>query len=179
MKKHILMAVVLGVMGYAGAASAEDQASATFTWSGLVPAAPISNGFIIKDSAGNDIERGSLLFSVDDLGKGSLMSAQSLNFNVYEYDGTTVGPAATGYSYQLTSLMVTKDGLPQEQDSNGYYAIEADNVTLVKGAAATAKPQGGITYLTVVPSGVAGPSNQPNAGEAVDLQARIVISGAL
>lgn len=179
MKKHMLIAVVLGVMGYAGAASAADQASANFTWSGSVPAAPISNGFIIKDSAGNDIERGALLFSVDDTGKGALMSAENLDFNVYEYDGTTVGPAATSYSYQLTSLMVTKGGLPQEQDSSGYYAIEADGVQLVKGAVATAKPAGGVTNLTVAPSGAASPSNQPNAGDVVDVHARIVISGAL
>lgn len=179
MKKHMLMAVVLGVMGYAGAASAANDASATFTWSGSVPAAPISTGFIIKDSAGNDIERGALLFSVDDAGKGSLMSAENLNFNVYEYDGTTVGTAATTYSYQLTSLMATKDGLPQEQDANGYYAIEADGVKLVKEAVATAKPTGGVTTLTVVPSGIAAPSNQPNAGEVVDVHARIVISGAV
>lgn len=179
MKKHILMAVVLGVMGYAGAASAEDQASATFTWSGLVPAAPISNGFIIKDSAGNDIERGALLFSVDDAGKGSLMSSENLNFNVYAYDGSTVGTATNAYSYQLTSLMATKDGLPQEQDASGYYAIEADGVKLVKEAVPTAKLTGGITTLTVVPSGIVAPSNQPDAGESVDVHARIVISGAV
>lgn len=177
MKKSILMAVVLGAMGFAGAASAADQASATFTWSGTVPMAPISNGFIIKDSAGNDIERGALVFDVDAAGKGSLTSSSTLNFNVYAYDGTTVGEAATSYEYQLTSLQATKGGLPQEQDSNGYYEIVADGTPMVKNDSPT--PKSGVTNLTVAPSSVATPSNQPVAGESVDIQARIVISNAL
>lgn len=179
MKKTMLMAVVLGAMGFAGAASAADQASATFTWSGTVPMAPISNGFIIKDSVGNDIERGTLVFDVDAAGKGSLVSSSTLNFNVYAFDGTTVGAPATSYNYQLTSLQATKGGLPQEQDASGYYAIMADGAAMVINAAATPKAAGGVTNLTVVPSAVATPSNQPTSGEAVDVHARIVISGAV
>lgn len=179
MKKTMLMAVTLGAMGFVGAASAADQASATFTWSGTVPMAPISNGFIIKDSAGNDIERGTLVFDVNASGQGSLLSASTLNFNVYAFDGTTVGDPATSYDYQLTSLQATKGGLPQEQDAQGYYSIMADGAAMVVNATATTKAAGGVTNLTVAPSGVATPSNQPTAGEGVDVHARIVISGAI
>lgn len=178
MKKTMLMAVVLGAMGFAGAVSAADQASATFTWSGVVPMAPISNGFIIKDSIGNDIERGALVFDVDAAGKGILTSSSTLNFNVYtlETDGT-VGAAVGVYDYQLTSLQATKGGMPQEQDDNGYYSIMADGAEMVKGAAITGKS--GVTNLTVVPSSATTPSNQPSSGEAVDVHARIVISNAV
>jgi hypothetical protein len=180
MKKTMLMVAVLGAMGFAGAASAVDQASATFTWSGTVPMTPISNGFIIKDSSGNDINRGTLVFNVDDAGLGTLASSSTLDFNVYESpDGTTVGLPATSYDFQLTSLQATKGGLPQEQDASGYYAIMADGQVMVKGDVATPKASGGVTNLTVVPSAVATPSNQPSAGEAVDVHARIVISNAV
>lgn len=181
MKKSMLMAVVLGAMGFAGAASAADQASATFTWSGVVPMSSISNGFIIiKDSAGLDVERGSLVFGLKPSGAyGVLTSSSTLNFNVYtSADGTTVGAPAASYDYQLTSLQATKGGLPQEQDASGYYAIMADGAVMAKGTPVV-KAAGGVTNLTVVPSGVSGPSNQPAAGEAVDVHARIVISNAV
>ncbi|WP_157830596.1 hypothetical protein [Aeromonas sobria] len=174
----MLMAVVLGAMGFAGAASAADDASATFTWSGTVPAAPVSGGFIIKDSAGNDIQRGALVFNVDPSGDGVLASSSTLDFNVYVWDGTTVGAPATSYDYRLTSLQVTQGGLPQEQDAQGYYAIMADGVTMTKDAPVT-KLAGGATKLTVAPSGAATPSNQPTAGDAVDIHARIVISNGV
>lgn len=180
MKKTMLMAIVLGAMGFAGAASAADQASATFTWSGTVPMAPVSNGWVIKDSVGNDIERGALVFDVDSAGKGTLTSASTLNFNVYESaDGVGVGLPATSYDYQLTSLQATKGGLPQEQDSNGYYVIMADGVEMAVNAAPTQKATGGVTNLTVAPSASTTPSNQPSSGEAVDVHARIVISNAI
>lgn len=181
MKKTMMMAVVIGAMGVAGVASAveADQASATFTWSGTVPMAPTSNGFIIKDSVGNDIQRGSLVFAVDNTGKGTLTSASTLNFNVFDYTGNTVGNAVTSYSYQLTSVQATEGGLPQEQDAQGYYAIMSDGAKMVINAAPTVKDTGGVTNLTVVTSDVADPSNQPSAGEAVDVHARIVISGAV
>lgn len=179
MKKTIFAAVILGALGSAGAASAADQASATFTWSGVVPMSPISSGFIIKDSVGNDIQRGALIFSVDAAGKGSLTSASTLNFNVFDYTGDVVGDPVTSYSYQLTSLQATKGGMPQEQDANGYYSVMADGAVMVVNSAATAKAAGGVTNLTVAPSAVATPSNQPVAGEAVDVHARIVISNAV
>ena len=180
MKKTMLMVAVLGAMGFAGAASAADQASATFTWSGTVPMAPVSNGFIVKDSSGNDIGRGALVFSVDAAGLGTLTSSSTLDFNVYQSaDGTTVDAPATSYNYHLASLQATKGGLPQEQDANGYYSIMADGAVMVKGDAPVVKVSGGVTNLTVVPTAVATPSNQPTAGEAVDVHARIIISGAV
>ncbi|MBL0656190.1 hypothetical protein JD524_16400 [Aeromonas caviae] len=181
MKKTILMAVVIGAVGVAGAASAAEaeQASATFTWSGTVPMAPTSNGFIIKDSVGNDIQRGTLVFSVDNTGKGTLTSASTLNFNVFDYTNDIVGEPVTSYSYQLTSIQATEGGLPQEQGEQGYYAIMADGAKMEINALPTDKATGGVTNLTVIPSGALVPSNQPTAGEAVDVHARIVISGAV
>lgn len=178
MKKSMLMAVVLGAMGFAGAASAADQASATFTWSGVVPMSSVSNGFIIKDSVGNDIERGALVFDVDATGKGILTSSTTLNFNVYtSADGVAVGAPVNSYDFQLTSLQATKGGLPQEQDASGYYGVMADGAAMVKNTPITGKS--GVTNLTVVPTTVGTPSNQPVAGEAVDVHARIVISNAV
>lgn len=178
MKKTILMAVVLGAMGFAGAASAADQASATFSWSGTVPMAPVSNGFIIKDSVGNNIQRGTLVFDVDAAGKGTLTSSSTLDFNVYTWDGSAITGTATAYDYTLTSLQATTGGLPQEQDDNGYYSIMADGDPLVKNTPVPG--QSGVTNLTVVPAaGVTTPSNQPSSGEAIDVHARIVISNAM
>ena len=100
MKKTILMAIVMGAMGVAGTVSAAEQASATFTWAGTVPMGPTSNGFIIKDSVGNDIQRGSLVFSVDAAGKGALTSSSTLGFNVFDYTNEIVGAPASTSSYQ-------------------------------------------------------------------------------
>ncbi|MBL0656188.1 hypothetical protein JD524_16385 [Aeromonas caviae] len=177
MKKPILMAVIMSVASAASAAEGE-QASATFTWSGTVPMTPTSNGFIIKDSVGNDIQRGSLVFAVDAAGKGVLTSASTLNFNVFDYTNDTVGDPVTYYSYQLTSVQATEGGLPQEQDAEGYYAIMADGAKIQVNDLPTTKATGGVTNLTVVPSDTPDPSNQPTAGEAVDVHARIVISDA-
>lgn len=179
LKKTILMAIVMGTMGVTGTVSAAEQAAATFTWSGTVPMGPTSNGFIIKDSVGNDIQRGSLVFSVDAAGKGTLTSASTLSFNVFDYTNDIVGAPASAYSYQLTSVQATKGGLPQEQDAQGYYAIMADGAKVEVNGLPIDKAEGGVTNLTVVPSGVALPSNQPIAGEAVDVHARIVISNAV
>ncbi|MFM5881704.1 hypothetical protein ACET7V_20100 [Aeromonas sanarellii] len=182
MKKTILMAIVLGAVGVAGTVSAAEQASATFTWSGTVPMGPTSNGFIIKDSVGNDIQRGSLLFSVDAAGKGVLTGSSTLGFNVFDYTNEIVGAPVSSYSYQLTSLtsvQITKGGLQQEQDSQGYYAIMADGTKMEVNGLPTDKPEGGVTNLAVITSGVATPSNQPSAGDVVDVHARIVISNAV
>ena len=178
MKKHMLMAVVLGMAGYVGSASAAVDASATFTWSGLVPAVPVSSGWIIKDAAGNDIQSGILVFNLDSQGtKGELRSSSSIDFNVYKYASNVIGAKATSYKYELSSIKVTKGGLPHEQSANGYYAVTGDGVKMVKGATPTAKA-GGITTLAVTTSGVATPDNQPSPGESVDLHALIVVSDA-
>ncbi|MOA69802.1 hypothetical protein D3C78_1981940 [compost metagenome] len=55
----------------------------------------------------------------------------------------------------------------------------ADGAKVEVNGLPTDKAEGGVTNLTVVPSGVALPSNQPIAGEAVDVHARIVISNAV
>jgi len=180
MKKHMLMAVVLGMAGYVGSASAAVDASATFTWSGLVPAAPVSNGWIIKDAVGNNIQSGILVFNLDSQGtKGELRSSSSIDFNVYEYAGNVIGAEAASYEYELSSIKVTKGGLPQEQSANGYYAVTGDGVKMVKGATPTAKAAGGITTLAVTTSAVATPDNQPSPGEYVDFHALIVVSNAV
>lgn len=181
MKKLMMIAVVMGALGVSGIASAAgDTASATFTWSGAVPMSPSSDGWIIKDSVGNDIQRGALIYKLDEAGNGELTSSSTIDFNVFKStNGVDVGEPAAQYSYALTSLQATKGGLPQEQDGSGYYAVVADGLPMVKGAAPIAKATGGVTFLTVATSGVATPSNQPVAGEAVDVHARIVVSGAL
>lgn len=179
MKKTIVMAAILGAMGFAGAASAAGDASHVFTWSGTVPAIGTEDGFIIKSAAGTDIDNGLLLFVTDASGKGVLQSATSLDFNVFDYStAPTIGAPAKSYSYELTSLAATKGGLVQEQDSNGYYAINADGAVMVKGGAATPKATGGKTVLTVQPSAVATPSNQPAAGDDVAVHATIVVTNA-
>lgn len=181
MKKLMMIAVVMGAMGVSGIASAAgDTASATFTWSGAVPASPSSDGWIIKDSVGNDIQRGALIYKLGVDGKGELTSSSTIDFNVFKSaDGVEVGDPAAQYSFALTSLQSTKGGLPQEQDSSGYYAVVADGTPMVKGGTPIAKTTGGVTFLTVASSGVATPSNQPVAGEDVDVHARIVVTGAL
>ena len=55
----------------------------------------------------------------------------------------------------------------------------ADGAKMEVNGLPTDKAEGGVTNITVVPSGVDLPSNQPIAGEAVDVHARIVISNAV
>ncbi|TNI15016.1 hypothetical protein CF106_01390 [Aeromonas veronii] len=164
-------------MGFAGAASA-DNASHVFTWSGTVPAVSQQTDFIIKSDAGTDIENGTLLFLTDPTGKGVLHSASTVGFNVFDYTGDAVGEQASSYSYQLTHLAATKNGLVIEQGTDGYYAINADGTPMVKGNVID-KSSGGPTVLTVEPTNVANPTNQPNWGDDVAVHATIVITNAM
>ncbi|MFM5781525.1 hypothetical protein ACET8B_02070 [Aeromonas caviae] len=175
MKKTILMAAVLGALGFVGTASA-NVASHVFTWSGTVPASSSQNGFIIKASDTTDIKNGALVFSATADGKGVLQSSSSLDFNVFDYTGEVIGDAAASYDYQLTNLGATKGGLVQEQDANGYYKITADGLDLDKGNIIAAKQ--GQTVLTVAQSEAATPSNQPESGDDVAVHATIVVTAA-
>lgn len=178
MKNTVVMAAILGAVGFSCAASAANLASHVFTWSGTVPAASNQSNFIIKSDAGNDIENGTLLFLTDPTGKGVLHSASTVGFNVFDYTGEAVGEQASSYSYALTHLAATKNGLVIEQGTDGYYAINADGATMVKGDAIN-KPSGGPTVLTVEPTNVATPTNQPKAGDDVAVHATIVITNAV
>ncbi|WFO49859.1 hypothetical protein [Aeromonas veronii] len=178
MKKTVVMAAILGAMGFAGAASAENLASHVFTWSGSVPAISTQTDFIIRSDAGGDIENGTLLFLTDVGGNGMLHSASTVGFNVFDYTGNVVGEPARTYSYELTHLAATKNGLVTEQGADGYYAINADGTTMVKGNAID-KPSGGSTVLTVEPTNAPNPTNQPKAGDDVAVHATIVITNAM
>ncbi|MFM5401574.1 hypothetical protein [Aeromonas veronii] len=179
MKKTVVMAAILGGVGFSCAASADNLASHVFTWSGTVPAISTQSNFIIKSDAGTDIENGTLLFLTDPTGKGVLHSASTVGFNVFEFDAMNqvLGEEATSYSYELTHLAATKNGLVIEQGTDGYYAINADGTTMVKGTAIS-KSSGGSTVLSVEPTNVANPTNQPEAGDDVAVHATIVISDA-
>lgn len=178
MKKAVLMVMVMGALGFVGSASAASAASNVFTWSGSVPDSSSQNGFIIKDSNGADVKNGTLVFTTDMAGKGVLLSSSALDFNVFKYTGGVIGSEAASYSYQLSQLGATKAGLVQEQFGDGYYKVVADGVDMVKGAAAINKSSGGQTVLTIAPTSVASPNNQPNAGEDIAVQATIVITNA-
>lgn len=177
MKKTILIAAVLGAMGFAGVASAASVASNVFTWAGSVPASSSQNSFIIKAADTTDIQNGTLVFTADATGKGTLVSASTLDFNVFDYTGNVVGAPASTYSYQLTNVGATKGGLVQEQDASGYYKIIADSQDLTKGTVNN-KAAGGQTVLTVAPTTVATPSNQPSTGDDVVVQATILVTAA-
>ncbi|MGN5073618.1 hypothetical protein ACTG2C_01140 [Aeromonas veronii] len=178
MKNTVVMAAILGAAGFTGAASADNLASHVFTWSGTVPAISIQKDFIIKSDAGSDIKNGTLLFLTDPTGKGVLHSSSTVGFNVFDYRNSAVGQPAGSYSYQLTNLAATKNGLVIEQGTDGYYAINADGTTMVKGNTIP-KPSGGPTVLTVEPTNVANPTNQPNWGDDVAVHATIVITNAV
>ncbi|WP_421252671.1 hypothetical protein [Aeromonas sp. 600724] len=177
MKKTVVMAAILGAVGFTGAASADNLASHVFTWSGTVPAISTQSDFIIKSDAGSDIENGTLLFLTNPTGKGVLHSASAVGFNVFDYRGGAVGQPASTYSYQLTHLAATKNGLVIEQGADGYYAINADGTTMVKNNPIV-KLTGGPTLLTVEPTKVTNPTNQPEAGDDVAVHATIVITDA-
>jgi hypothetical protein len=182
MKKSLVGIALLGSFGLVGTASAVD-ASQTFTWTGTVPAAPTVSGWVIASPTGAEIGSGILSFTAGASGKGELKSSTELLFNVFKEStgaaGTpdTAAPAAT-YDYKLVSLAVNANSFANEQGDTGYFAIEAinngDTVTLVKNTAQTAAA--GETILRVVKG--AGVSNQPNAGDSVDIQASIVIENA-
>jgi hypothetical protein len=172
----IIAAAILGAMGFASSASAA-VASHVFSWTGSVPAASTQNGWIIKTPQKTDIGAGIMSFAVDASGKGVLNNSSDLAFNVFDYASGTPDAAATNYTYQLTSLAVNNNGLAQEQGANGYFEIKADGAALVKDAVMT-KATGGDTTLTVAPTAVATPSNQPAAGDDVNVQATIVVVSA-
>lgn len=184
MKKSLIGLALLGSMGLVGTASAVD-ASQTFTWTGSVPAAPTSNGWVVASPTGSEIGNGILTFVADKDGKGVLKSSSDLTFNVFAEEGENTGKPdlskpAKSYGYKMISLAVNNGGLAQEQNNEGYFAISAMNkgkeVKLVKHTAQAGAA--GDTILRVVTSGT-GQSNQPNAGDAVDVQAAIVIEGAV
>jgi hypothetical protein len=177
MKKNVLIAAaIFGALGFAGAASA-NVASHAFTWSGSVPAVSTQNGWVVKAPQGGDIASGILVFNADAAGKGVLTGSTDLMFNVFDYTGGNVGAAAASYEYQMTSLGVSNNGLVQEQGANGYFEVHADGSALTKGTSVS-KAAGGETTLMVAPSAVATPSNQPNAGDDVNVQAAIVVISA-
>lgn len=176
MKKVLIAAAVFGAMGFASSASAA-VASQVFSWSGSVPAAAAQTGWIIKTPQKGDIVPGILVFS-NAANKGVLTSSSDLAFNVFDYAAPpTVGAVASSYTYQLSSLAINSGGLSQEQGANGYFEIKADGASLVKGTDVI-KAAGGDTTLSVAPTAVATPSNQPVAGDDVDVQATIVITTA-
>ncbi|WP_429219258.1 hypothetical protein [Aeromonas veronii] len=176
MKKVFVAAAILGAMGFASSASAS-VASQSFSWAGSVPAASTNSTWIIKTPQGDDIPgAGSLTFTTVG-GKGELTGASDLQFKVFEYSGGKVGSTATSYTYQLTSLAVSNAGLAAEQGANGYFEVKANGAALVKGQDVTVS-NGDATSLIVAPTSVATPSNQPDAGDDVYVQASIVVSAA-
>lgn len=186
MKKAMIAVALVGSMGWIGAASAFD-ASQAFIWSGTVPPAPTTNGFVIAQPDGSAINNGVLVFHTNATNQGELSASTELRFNVFHEDGTTGQPdlkkVATNYEYKLTSLAINNSslGLASEQDeATGYFAIQASNngtaAKLSKNVAKTAVS--GETILSVIKSGVPTVTNQPNAGDSIDVQATIVIENA-
>lgn len=178
MKKLVLIVAILSSFGFAGVASA-NVASHVFSWSGTVPASSTQTGWIIKTPQKADITPGILVFNANAQGRGELIAASNLAFNVFDYAASpTVGAAASNYTYQLTSLAVNTNstGLAQEQGAGGYFDIKADGTPLVKGTDVV-KATGGDTTLTVAPNAT-GTANQPAAGEDVNVQATIVVTAA-
>lgn len=178
MKKTIIAAALLGTLGLVGMASAATSASQVFTWSGTVPAAPTSNGWVIAKPDGEAITNGALTFTTNAEGKGVLTGSQELRFNVFKVGDKT---PATNYDFTLTSLAVSSNGLVSEQTSDGYFAIQAlkssgESMTLAKNTAVSGVS--GETVLSVVRSDVEKPANQPNGGDGVVVQATIVVENA-
>lgn len=180
MKKSIIAAALLSSMALAGVASAATSASQVFSWAGGVPAAPTSNGWVIAKPDGTPITRGALNFNTTN-GKGVLVSSEEMRFNVFKVDDKT---PAKNYSIKLEYLGVASTstgGLVAEQPKDGYFAIKAlkstgDVITLAKNVAVDAMV--GETVLSVVPSDVEKPSNQPDAGDSVVVQATILVENA-
>lgn len=180
MKKSIIAAALLSSMALAGVASAATSASQVFTWAGSVPAASTSNGWVIAKPDGSAITKGALNFDTIN-GKGVLVTSEELRFNVFKADDKT---PAKNYSVKLQYLGVANSStgsIVKEQPKDGYFAIQAlkstgDVMTLAAGTAVDALT--GETVLSVVPSGVDKPSNQPEAGDAVIVHATILVENA-
>ncbi|MFM4875107.1 hypothetical protein ACEUDK_19415 [Aeromonas veronii] len=184
MKKTIIAVALLGSLGFVGAASAEISASQTFTWSGTVPAKPTSKGWVIAAPTGAPIGNGILTFTTDIESKGELTGSTALRFNVFkELTSGVANPdePAASYNYSLISLAVNSSGLAQEQDADGYYAIQSNNGGVVKPMVKNSSFDGaaGETILNVIKSSADTPSNQPMAGDSVEVQASIVVEGAV
>ncbi|WP_421262993.1 hypothetical protein [Aeromonas sp. 602200] len=176
MKKVFVAVAILGAMGFVSSASAA-VASHVFSWSGTVPAASTDSAWIIKTPQKDDIPAGILTFTTAG-DKGVLTGSTDLAFNVFDYaTPPTVGNAAASYTYQLSSLAINSAGLAAEQGADGYFEIQANGAALVKGQDVTVAT-GEATTLIVAPTAVATPSNQPDAGDDVNVQATIVVSAA-
>ncbi|HDO1324271.1 TPA: hypothetical protein P2R04_001218 [Aeromonas veronii] len=183
MKKAMIAVALLGTMGLVGTASAF-QASQVFPWSGTVPAMPTSETWVIAQPTGAPITNGILTFKTDAAGnKGVLTGSTELRFNVFKESTATpntpdIAQPAVSYGYKLVSLAVNTSGLAVEQAADSYFAIQGSNggvaAPLVKNALIPGVS--GETVLSVVKG--TGVSNQPNAGDSVDVQATIVVEGA-
>ncbi|WP_421187452.1 hypothetical protein [Aeromonas enteropelogenes] len=177
MSKVHIAAAIIGAMGFVGGVSAADEASQVFNWTGSVPATSTTGGaWIIKSPSGGEVDSGILAFTADETGKGVLTSSTDLAFNVFSYDSGTVGAQAEKYSYKLTNLAINSNGLAQEQGDKGYFEIRGNASALEKDTVVA--DVSGETVLTVAPTTEANPSNQPAAGDDVNVQATIVITSA-
>lgn len=138
--KKLFTAMLLSSV-IAGSAHADvviGSATDTFTWSGTVPAAPITNGIVITPVTSAALDNGKLTFNRE----GRLIGSTSINFKVQKIGGATGNDieeftaqdlADTGLSYTVLSFKAdgSKSGLSDTLGgATQYYALKAGSVAL-------------------------------------------------
>lgn len=181
--KKLFTAMLLSsvVAGSANAGIIGD-ATETFTWSGTVPAKPISNGIVITSITSAALDAGKLNFNKD----GDLIGSTSINFKVQKMGGPAGDTPEEFTSSELsdTKLSYTVLSFQSEGTKSGFndtLGIATQYYTLNSGSA----PVRLNTPVTMTANNVqlslgksaisTSATNKPVQGEVVTVQAVIMV----
>lgn len=182
--KKLFTAMLLSsvIAGSANAAAVIGDATDTFTWSGTVPAKPVTNGIVITSSTNSPLDAGMLNFDK----QGQLIGSTAIGFKVKKMGGaagdtpedfTVEEIDATNLSYKVLSFKSTGT----LSGSNTSLGNATQYFTLNSGPDSLQLNQMNIMNSNFVNlsvgknSSIAGTTNQPKQGEVITVEAVIMV----
>ena len=183
--KKLFTAMLLStvIAGSAHAAGVTGNATDVFTWSGTVPAKPVTNGIVITSSTNSILDAGKLNFNRD----GELVSSTAIGFKVKKMgvtasdtheDLTVEELSKTNLSYKVLSFRSsgTLSGSNGSLDASQYYTLNSgpDSLTLNT----EYKMDSNFVNLSVgkkPDSAVSATLNIPQQGEVITVEAVIMV----
>ena len=182
--KKLFTAMLLStvIAGSAHAAPVIGNATDTFTWSGTVPAKPVTNGIVIASSNGSNLDSGKLQF--DKL--GNLVTSSAIGFKVKKMGGAAGNTPEEFTADELKDTKLSYKVLSFKSDgtlsgSNTTLALATQYFTLNSGPESldlskTYPMTTNFVNLTVGRNfAVSAPTNQPQQGEVVTVEAVIMV----
>lgn len=180
--KKLFTAMLLSTV-IAGSANAgiNGNATETFTWSGTVPAKPISNSIVITSITSAALDDGKLNFSKD----GDLIGSTSINFKVQKVadvgnapvDFTAEELSTTNLSYKVLSFQSegSKSGLNDNLGiATQYYALNSGSEVLQLNTSVP-MPANNVQLALGKSTFSTNATNKPVQGEVVTVQAVIMV----